>query len=59
LCFAWIADGFLLGYGQVARWIAKAATVEALHEAARKEKERVQMLLNARTEVIDSCTGEI
>ena len=49
----------MLGYGQVARWIAKAATVEALHEAARKEKERVQMLLNARTEVIDSCTGEI
>ncbi|RLN05261.1 hypothetical protein C2845_PM13G03020 [Panicum miliaceum] len=42
----------------VARWMAKAATAEAMQEAARKEKECVQMLLNARTEELSRKTSE-
>jgi len=40
--------------------MAKAAAAEAMQEAARKEKDHVQMLLIARKEVvIDSSAGEI
>ncbi|OEL26424.1 hypothetical protein BAE44_0012565 [Dichanthelium oligosanthes] len=44
--------------GRVARWTAKAASAEAMQDAARKEKECVLMLLNARTEELSRKTSE-
>uniref|UniRef100_J3MQD4 Uncharacterized protein n=1 Tax=Oryza brachyantha TaxID=4533 RepID=J3MQD4_ORYBR len=42
----------------VAQWREKAAAVEAMKEAARREKECVQQLLNARTQELSSKTSE-
>ncbi|CAO2164425.1 unnamed protein product [Urochloa humidicola] len=51
-------DGIKNLNAEVARWMAKAAAAEALQEAARKEKECVQMLLNVRTEELSRKTSE-
>ncbi|KAF8712889.1 hypothetical protein HU200_028667 [Digitaria exilis] len=51
-------DGIKNLNAEVARWMAKAASAEAMHEAARKEKECVHMLLNARTEELSRKTSE-
>ncbi|CAO2189806.1 unnamed protein product [Urochloa humidicola] len=51
-------DGIKNLNAEVARWMAKAAAAEAMQEAARKEKECVQMLLNARTEELSRKTSE-
>ncbi|PUZ50103.1 hypothetical protein GQ55_6G032800 [Panicum hallii var. hallii] len=51
-------DGIKNLNAEVARLMAKAATAEAMQEAARKEKECVQMLLNARTEELLRKTSE-
>ncbi|CAL4996703.1 unnamed protein product [Urochloa decumbens] len=51
-------DGIKNLNAEVARWMAKAAAAEAMQEAARKEKECVQMLLNARIEELSRKTSE-
>jgi hypothetical protein len=38
--------------------MAKAASAEALQEAAKKEKDYAKMLLLAKTEVINPSAGE-
>ncbi|CAO2205733.1 unnamed protein product [Urochloa humidicola] len=51
-------DGIKNLNAEVAGWMAKAAAAEAMQEAARKERECVQMLLNARTEELSRKTSE-
>ncbi|CAO2210156.1 unnamed protein product [Urochloa humidicola] len=51
-------DGIKNLNAEVARWMAKAAAAEVMQEAARKERECVQMLLNARTEELSRKTSE-
>jgi hypothetical protein len=41
----------LVALFQVVRWKEKAAAAETMREAARKEKEYVQLQLNVKTEV--------
>ncbi|KAM3211252.1 hypothetical protein ACQJBY_064816 [Aegilops geniculata] len=43
---------------QIVRWKEQAATAETMRESARKEKESVQRLLNAKTEELSRKTSE-
>ncbi|KAJ1267254.1 hypothetical protein BS78_07G042700 [Paspalum vaginatum] len=51
-------EGIKILNAEVARWKEQAATAEVMREAARKEKECVQILLNARTEELSRKTSE-
>ncbi|XP_062196064.1 uncharacterized protein LOC133899133 [Phragmites australis] len=51
-------DGIKKLNAEVARWREQAATADAMRDAARKEKECVQLLLNAKTEELSRKTSE-
>ncbi|KAL6659314.1 hypothetical protein ACP70R_003354 [Stipagrostis hirtigluma subsp. patula] len=51
-------DGIKRLNAEVVRWREQAETAEAMRDAARKEKEWVQQLLNAKTEELARKTSE-